>query len=338
MTHLRRARTLGITLLIAALALTSCASDTDADPSPTGPGAPSASSPSVSPADATTESPGDADLPVDLLFQAAGSVWVLGTDGVRTDVGSGVDGDRQHPAWSPDGSLISFESNFQSVWVAAADGSADVRRLYACSDDCAAVFDSAWSPDGRELSFVRVLGDGVHTVTAQVVAVPAGGGEARVVAEDRAGDVWLYQPRWAPDGERMVVERDRFASNLLSEEQTLRTDLAVISNGAIGVVPRTRGARTPDWSPTADLIVYELNGNLFSIAPDGSERQRLTHFKVRRERAVQPTFTPDGDQVVFTWVTLKGGEATSAGLLDLDDGTLTRLEGTDGATHLRLRP
>jgi Tol biopolymer transport system component len=168
-------------------------------------------------------------------------------------------------------------------------------------------------------------------------------GATSVLYEDTSGDVWEYTPRWSGDGTRLVVEHDVFASNRLDEEQTLSSELRVVdpTTGTATPLKGTVGAEAPDWSPTADLIVFTDDGNLFTIHADGSHKKRLTRFKARRESAIQPTFTPDGTGVVFTWVTGMQGsgvESTVAAVLRLSDGTVTAVQGADGATHARLQP
>ena len=317
----------GLAGVLAVLALSACQGDGSSSSA-------AAASPASEPS--PTSSGGE------LVFQTRGSIWVQTPDGSRRNAAPGVQTDNQHPDWSPDGSQIAFEANFNTIWTVGRDGTGEQER-FTCEAPCANAFEPAWSPDGTTLAFIHILGDGTHTVSSQLMGLDVESGDTSVLYEDTSGDVWEYTPRWSGDGTRLVVEHDVFASNRLDEEQTLSSELRVIdpTTGTATPLKGTVGAEAPDWSPTADLIVFSDDGNLFTIHADGSHQKRLTRFKARRESAIQPTFTPDGTGVVFTWVTGvqgSGVESTVAAVLRLSDGTVTAVQGADGATHARLQP
>jgi len=289
-----------------------------------------------------TTSPAETSDGLELVFQATGSIWTQIAGEEKRPVAAAVPTDNQHPDWSPDGKQIAFEANFNKIWTVAGDGTGE-HEWFACEEPCAAAYEPAWSPDGETLVFVHILGDGTHTVAAQLMSLDLAGGSTTVIHEDRSGDVWEYTPRWSGDGSHLVVEHDVFASNRLDEAQTLSSELRVVdaTTGEATPIPGTTGAQTPDWSPTEDLLVYTDGVNLFTIRPDGAARERLTRFSGKRQSAIQPTFTPDGEGVVFTWV--KGGQGSGAettlpGILDLASGDVTAFWEATGATHVRVRP
>lgn len=160
--------------------------------------------------------------------------------------------------------------------------------------------------------------------------------------------VWLFAPRWSGDGESIVFEQDTFASNLLSEGEI--TSIAIATTPAAGQGTATTlatfdgpfggpGAPAPDWSPVEDRIVFVRGDNLFTIAADGTDEIRVTDFDGVQEHAIQPTFTPDGQAIVFTYVTGEFGvdDAPTAAVIGLD-GTGQTTIGTGTMTHVRLRP
>ena len=326
-------------LAVVLLVLTLAACQDDAGPS-------AASTSTVSPSrtgTTTTTSPAtDSASSGELVFQMTGSIWVQAPGEAARKVAAAVQTDNQHPDWSPDGSQIAFEANFAKIWTVGHDGTGEQER-FACEDPCAAVYEPAWSPDGSTLAFIQILGDGTHTLSAQLMRLDVASGKVSVVHEDTAGDVWDYTPRWSGDGTRLVVEHDVFASNRLDEEQTLSTELRVIdlATSTATELKGTVGGESPDWSPTDELIVFSDGVNLFTIDADGRHKRRLTKFKVKRESAIQPSFTPDGASVVFTWVQgvkSSGQESTLPAMLNLSDGSVVAIEEARGATHTRLRP
>jgi dipeptidyl aminopeptidase/acylaminoacyl peptidase len=161
------------------------------------------------------------------------------------------------------------------------------------------------------------------------------------------------RPRWSPDGRRIVVEMQRWSDT---------SSNADLTGTAIGVANLdhatptwnqltdwTMWATYPDWHPTQDLIVFATRpwddldtgpSNLCTIRPDGTGLTPLTAFEAAQTRAVQPSWTPDGRQIIFTAVEGTGfGSPTMATILS--DGTGMTSATTSGpmfGTHPRLRP
>jgi Tol biopolymer transport system component len=161
--------------------------------------------------------------------------------------------------------------------------------------------------------------------------------------------VWLFHPRWSGDGRSIVFEQDTWASDLLSEESL--ESVAVATVAVDGSSPPTTiatwpgplaggDAPAPDWSPVDDLLVFSRDGNLFTASADGGDPVQVTDFDGVTEHAVQPTFTPDGDGIVFTYVTGRWDvdDSPSAALIRLDGSGFEVLAQGVPATHPRLRP
>ena len=96
---------------------------------------------------------------------------------------------------------------------------------------------------------------------------------------------------------------------------------------------------SPDWNRHADVIVYSRDGNLRTVAPDGSKPVALTTLDGTSEFAIQPTFTPDGSHVIYTHVQTRSGVTVNTGeLLPLGGGKASVLGGGVQMTHPRLAP
>ena len=108
-------------------------------------------------------------------------------------------------------------------------------------------------------------------------------------------------------------------------------------------------ATYPDWHPTGDLILfttYDLAAfqgtdeasNLYTIKADGSGLTAVTKYERMGERATQPTWTPDGQRIMFTLVGNASGfdGPRQAASIDADGTDLVTAPGE--ATHPRLRP
>ncbi|MBV8438668.1 MAG: PD40 domain-containing protein [Silvibacterium sp.] len=109
------------------------------------------------------------------------------------------------PAWSPDGTQITFtaaspEGRWQA-WTVPARGGSPQRLL---PEDSGQQTDPSWSPDGRRMifatstvrssseSFIRILDLASHQVTTL------------------AGSSGMFSPRWSPDGQ--FIEADSLGS------------------------------------------------------------------------------------------------------------------------------
>jgi Tol biopolymer transport system component len=90
----------------------------------------------------------------------------------------------------------------------------------------------------------------------------------------------------------------------------------------------------------ADRVLDEGPSNLYTIRPDGTGLTQLTEFGKGETRAVQPTWTPDGDRIIFTAVEGTGfGDPTMA-IIQRDGSGLqpATSSGPMFGTHPRLRP
>ena len=109
------------------------------------------------------------------------------------------------PDLSPDGRRVAFsladvdtESDRarSSIWVVAADGSADARRFTEGPADRMA----RWSPDGRWLAYISVTDD--KPAHAHIRLAPLDGGVPAALGELPGP---ILQLAWAPDSTALVV-------------------------------------------------------------------------------------------------------------------------------------
>ena len=111
------------------------------------------------------------------------------------------------------------------------------------------------------------------------------------------------------------------------------------------MLPWESGAAYPDWSPTghrialvlrADVDTWDGPADIHLVALDGTGLTAVTAFGVGGGRAIQPSFTPDGREIIFV------AETTvfqpRVGRIALDGSGQAVLDNPDARTHPRLRP
>jgi tricorn protease-like protein len=276
-----------------------------------------------------------------------------------------------HPDWSPDGKRIAVATESE-IWTLNADGT-DAKQLIACSGaPCMYVGAPAWSPDGKQIALQRVLsapapGNEVDQIEVMDLAT----GAMHVVALPPVAGSQMAEfinPRWSPDGTQIVFTVMRYPTPP-TDENILGSSIAVVkADGSEADTPRILTdpalfGSYPDWSPDGQRIVFNTYPigsfqdttkatNLYTIRPDGTGLTQVTHFGENDTRATQPTWTPDGNRIIFMYIvrnpTNPGGERLIA-FIDADGSNLTLIPTPDivgdpyvpdarYGTHARLRP
>jgi TolB protein len=197
-------------------------------------------------------------------------VWLMRADGSerrRVALAAGLE---FAPALSPDGARVAFirigDDDVSRLFVANVDGSGE-RELAA---ETPGTFHAtpAWSPDGRRLAFAA----GEAGALSLWVVDADGRDLARLTAPEAATD---FDPAWSPDGTRLAFVRTtgpRQASILV---------LDLVTRAQRTLVPMAHN-RHPAWSPDGARIAFvsTIDGGddqeLYTVAPDGSARVRLT--------------------------------------------------------------
>ena len=82
----------------------------------------------------------------------------------------------------------------------------------------------------------------------------------------------------------------------------------------------TQAADEQVIDPSNRLLVQGIDGNLYTMRPDGSERVLLTNDASSHHQYIQPTWSPSGNQIAWAEIDGRGGEVKSALVVGHYDG------------------
>jgi TolB protein len=229
----------------------------------------------------------------DLVFVRGSMLFVRDANGERSLGHHGT-----NPVWAPDGKSIAFEFGNDVVTIRG-DGTHE-RRLVADA------IHPAWSPDGTRLAYTSA-----DPANFDVYVVDADGQHPRRLTRGFGVDA---APSWSPDGTRIVYQSQRWCAvrtlpGCSTQIFVMRADGTHKHRLTSSWSDNARPRFSPDGSRIVWVRAYlDYYENLYTGLPDGSRWQVLTaradgsHARIltgTRVRAWAPTFTPDGDKIVF---------------------------------------
>ena len=212
----------------------------------------------------------------------------------------GLPGLESEPAFSLDGNQVAFSiqgPENPGIYTTVVGGEKSLRLTRSAGDCC-----PRWSPDGRQVAFLRATDDGVV-----IHVIPTLGGTEHRLYSGPSGFFEFYRSLdWSPDGKVLAfteshADKTHSWITLLSLADLTTRRLTSPSDQELDYGP----AFSPDSSTVAFVrgIVSGGVSDLYVMSSAGGAPKRLTVDNAWIFGA--PTWTPDGRDIVFS--SMRGG-------------------------------
>ena len=201
------------------------------------------------------------------------------------------------PRWAPDGRSIAFLRDHGGderwdIWIVSRDGEHE-RNL--TQEPKVTHRDIAWSPDGQWIAFVSNVGDKGFGVS--VIDVKSG--VQRHLTDGSHEDL---QPRWSPDGKRLI-----FASRRETVRTNVGTYVVPAEGGPVTMLDTRQGkdgeSQNASFSPDGERIAFTTNvrGRYEpAIARlEGNKIADVEYLTQNIHDETEPVWRPDGRGVLF---------------------------------------
>jgi Tol biopolymer transport system component len=219
-----------------------------------------------------------------------------------------------NPDYSPNGAQVAFERRYgdgrpDAIFTVKSRGGRATKISSGCTGQCLGDAQPAWSPDGRQILFMRALGPVVHDDAAELdlMVMNRDGGDQRLIR--RFGRIVDGRAPGAEGKAELSPDGRQIAVTLVTEGADIRrSDSAVYLMNADGsdlhaITPAKLHGGNPDWSPNGKLLVFHSNNyhaarsEIWVVKPNGKGLRRLRRLHSGRD--YQPVWSPNGKQIAF---------------------------------------
>jgi Tol biopolymer transport system component/DNA-binding winged helix-turn-helix (wHTH) protein len=235
-----------------------------------------------------------------LAFVCSASIWGLYNPRPDTQLGkievvplTGLRGYQATPAFSPDGTLVAFRQSDggrnTGIYAGVVGGEKSIQLTNDSGDCC-----PTWSPDGRQIAFVRYSG-----TLFSVYTIPALGGTERRLY--RGADHLGGGLSWSPDGNLIAFSESR--ENDPTQAWISALSLSDLTTRQLSSPPPGWIDRSPSYSPDGTRLAFirsavaGVSNDLYEMGADAGPEKRLTFD--HRPMTGSVAWTSDSREIVF---------------------------------------
>jgi Tol biopolymer transport system component len=238
-----------------------------------------------------------------IAFFESNQLYVMNSDGSGAHFVANGFPRVSRQAWSPDGSRIAFKGidPAQDIYVVSAAGGTPQRLT---SDDLSKE-PPVWSPTGTQLVYSSRLQN--SSARTELFVIDVNGGAPVQITDTDPDSAGSKSPTWSPDGRAIAFIRFLGYQPSIYVVHPDGTELHRVVGIAVGSATDRLA-----WSPDGTKIAYSTTANsgysryggrgseVYAVAADGSTEQRLTELAPYLAVDMDPSWSPDGAQILFS--------------------------------------
>jgi len=229
-------------------------------------------------------------------------------------------------AWSPDNSEFAYifaSAQGASNMLRVFDLQSNTTKTLFTSDAGGGLSSPAWSPDAKQIAFVRLSGNqrvwAINIVNADGTRC-AGDRYECEIRTNAQGEQFRGGLSWSKKGVLALA----FNTTSANDVYTMSADGSKLTN----LTNHPADDTTPQWSPDGQLIAFastrDGRSQIYVMNADGSGLRRVSQSAASD---FSPTWSPDGNWIGFA--SMRGG-STNIYVMDVYGGNVIRLTNTGG--------